>query len=324
VAIARHGHLVYRESFGFADVATKEKVTPGHLFRIASVSKPITSAAIYKLIEDSKLNPGAKVFGPNGVLAADYGGIRGPHLGQITIHQLLTHTCGGWENDGNDPMFKNPQMNHKELITWTLQHQPVKNPPGQHYAYSNFGYCVLGRVIEHLSGEKYPAFVHQHVLGPCGVKGPKTMRIAGNTQQERVPGEVVYYAQADGKDGNPYDMNVRRMDSHGGWLATADDLVHFAMHVDGFNTTPSILRPETIHEMTTPTKAGPDYASGWSINSAHNWWHNGSLPGANSIMVRTASGLCWAALINTRTKGVDGALDQLIWKMVGEVPAWHA
>jgi CubicO group peptidase (beta-lactamase class C family) len=105
------------------------------------------------------------------------------------------------------------------------------------YLHSNFGYCVLGRVIEKLTGRTYEAAVRERVLRPCGIS---SMRISGNTLAERAGREVVYYDQ-DGED--PYRMNVRRMDSHGGWLATPTDLVRFLVRVDGFPTKPDILKP---------------------------------------------------------------------------------
>ena len=76
--------------------------------------------------------------------------------------------------------------------------------------------------------------------------------------------------------------------------------------------------------MTTPTAANPGYACGWAVNKAPNWWHNGSLPGTSSILVRTASGLCWAALANARTQGIGPGLDQMMWKIAKAVPEWRA
>jgi hypothetical protein len=86
--------------------------------------------------------------------------------------------------------------------------------------------------------------------------------------------------------------------------------------------------------MTTPAPAYPQnspakYARGWMVrgNGAGNWWHNGSLPGSTTIMVRTATGLCWAALTNTRTQPsdeIDKALDAMMWDVARRVPAWSA
>jgi len=318
VAVARHGEMVYQQGFGFADKAAGERVTTESRFRIASISKPITSVAIFTLIEQGKLRLDDLIFGKQGILKFDYGETYPERVTKITLHHLLTHTCGGWENDGSDPMFHQPQWNQRELITWTLREQPLKNEPGTHWAYSNFGFCLLGRVIEKVTGRGYEEFVQKEVLAKCGVTD---MRIGGNTLAQRAPGEVVYYGQK-GTGTNPYNMNIARMDSHGGWIGTPSDLVRFAMHVDGFRTTPNILSASSIKTMTAGTSANPHYACGWNVNSVPNWWHGGSLPGTQSIMVRTASGLCWAAFTNTHAEGLN--LDGMMWEMAKAVPAWKA
>jgi len=316
VAIARHGQLVYAEAFGLADKAASEKVTPEHLFRICSVTKPITSAAVFLLVEQGKLKLDDFVFGRKGMLGAAFSDVYHSFLDQVTIHHLLTHTAGGWSNHENDPMFTHPQMNHHELIAWTLKNRPLENAPGTHYAYSNFGYCLLGRVLENAAGKPYEEFVRANILAKCGIQN---MRIAGNTLAERAPKEVVYYTQ-QGEDA--YGMNVRRMDSHGGWIATPSDIVKFACHVDGLDARENILTPQSIKLMTTATSANPGYASGWLVNSVPNWWHDGNLPGSVSLVVRTARGLCWAAFANMRGPGMD--LDGMMWKMAKAVPSWKA
>jgi CubicO group peptidase (beta-lactamase class C family) len=318
VAISRHGRFVYRGAFGFADRAKQEKLTPDHLFRIASTTKPITSVAIFSLIEQRRLQLDAPIFGDSGILGFDYATLYPDPVKQITLTHLLTHTSGGWTKGQGDPMFLNPKMNHRELIAWTLAHQPLKNPPGTHYGYSNFGYCLLGRVIEKITGRNYAEFVRQEVLAKCDVR---EMQLAGNTLAERAPREVVYFGQ---QNQNPYGMSVRRMDSHGGWIGAPTDFVQFLMHVDGFTTTPNILSAETWKTMTTSSAINPGYACGWCVNKAHNCWHDGSLPGTTTIIVRTASGLCWAGFTNTRTQGMDGALDLTMWKIARAVPAWKA
>lgn len=314
VAIAKNGQVVYQEGFGFADLEKREKLTPRHAFRIASVSKPITSVTLFSLIEQGKLQLQDRVFGPKGLLASDYESPPSSPLNDITIHHLLTHTCGGWSNAKRDPMFLNPKMNHRELIAWTLKKIPLEHTPGTHYDYSNFGYCLLGRVIERVAGIPYADAVQKDVLTKCGVD---SMRIAGNTLAERADHEVVYYGQ--NKD-NPYSMNIRRMDAHGGWMGTPTDLVKFAIHVDGFDNTPDILRADTLKTMTTPSRVHAHYACGWVVNKEQNWWHNGSIPGIMTNLVRTASGLCWAAFANTRTTGISKGIDELMWKMVRAVP----
>jgi CubicO group peptidase (beta-lactamase class C family) len=319
MAVARDGEVLYERAF--ADLDRRERVTPQHLFRIASVSKPLTSVTLFRLMESGRLTLEDTVFGPRGILGNAFGGA--PYkqwVEEIRIKHLLTHTAGGWRNDGADPMFRNAAMGHRELITWTIENAALSHPPGEHYAYSNFGYCILGRVIEKVTGTPYEQQVRDAVLKPCGVTD---MRIGGNTLAERAPNEVIYHG-AGGQ--NPYNMNVRRMDSHGGWLATARDLALFASNVDGQLASRNILKPATIREMTTASPANAGYAKGWAVNSTPNWWHGGALTGTSSIMVRTASGFCWAALANTREASGDtgGAMDRMMWDLVRQVKDWQA
>jgi len=324
VAIAREDSLAYHEAFGLANREPQQAILPSSLFRIASVSKPITAVAIFKLIEQGKITLSDTVFGNGGILGNDYGTQPyKPFVREVSVDHLLTHTAGGWSNDSRDPMFQFPQFSQAELISWTLDNQPLQNIPGEHFAYSNFGYCVLGRIIEKVTQISYEQFVRQEVLRPCGIED---MRISGNTQAERASGEVAYFGQ-NGED--PYSMNVRRMDSHGGWLASASDLVRFATHIVGSNGQPGLLRSGSVRTMGTPGAASPasdevKYAHGWNVrdNGRGNWWHTGSLPGTSSILVRTAGGFCWAALANTRSAGIDLALDQMVWEMTRQVKGW--
>lgn len=329
IAISRNARFVYDRAFGLMDRTRALQAEQSTLFRIASVTKPITSVTVFSLIEKGKLNLTDKVFGPSGVLGTNYG--KGPYkqyVTDITVDHLLTHTSGGWPNDASDPMFQHDSWDHEKLISWTLENLALSYPPGQHWAYSNFGYCVLGRVIEQVVGQPYEAYVRANVLAPCGITD---MQIGRNKEGQRFPNEVTYFGQYSE---DPYKMNVTRMDSHGGWVASTTSLVQFLDHLGGSPNLPSLLKPETIRMMTTPAPAYPQnspgkYARGWMVrnNGQGNWWHSGSLPGTTTIMVRTATGMCWATLTNTRTEPhneMDAALDQLIWNMVRVVPAWGA
>ena len=125
-------------------------------------------------------------------------------------------------------MFRHDEMDHRQLISWTVANQDLNNPPGEKYAYSNFGFCIVGWILEKVTRQPYDAFVRERILRPCGIED---MRIAGNTRSERAPSEVGYY---DPDRESPYRMNVRRMDSHGGWIASATDLVRFAIRAAQF------------------------------------------------------------------------------------------
>lgn len=127
VAIATKGEPVYVEAFGFADKERQETLTTQHRFRIASVTKPITSAGILLLMQAGRLRLTDHVFGPNSILGGEYKTPPGRQdIEKITVEHLLTHTSGGWPNNHDDPMFENKQMSHRELITWVLENQPLR------------------------------------------------------------------------------------------------------------------------------------------------------------------------------------------------------
>ncbi len=321
LAFVRGPRVLYHGCFGEARQEEQQPVRPDSLFRIASGSKPFTAAAIFLLVEDGRLSLDDRVFAPGGVLGqlAQLGPQR-EWLDAMTVQDLLTHTSGGWGNRRQDPMFQRPELDHDQLIAWTIRTRELQHPPGEHYAYSNFGYCVLGRVIERITGQTYAEFLRQRILRPVGIDGMQigTVRPATN--------EVRYYGQA-GED--PYDVPLARLDAHGGWIGTAMDLARFLaclfspMDNEG---APGILRLEHLQMMTTGSPANPDYACGLAVNHVGNAWHTGSLPGTMSIMVHTRSGLSWAAVLNTRSRRNDaaGQLDDLLWQMARRVPAWRA
>jgi CubicO group peptidase (beta-lactamase class C family) len=326
IAISHNGRFVYDEAVGMVDRANLTQAKQISLFRIASVTKPITAVTIFSLIEQGKLSLTDKVFGPSAILDIKYGKPPyKPFITDITVDHLLTHTAGGWPNDANDPMMLNPTWNQTKLITQTIAKVPLTHPPGTHWAYSNFGYCLLGRVIEAVTGEDYDAYVETDILGPSSIS---TMKIGRNKESDSAQDEVVYYGQFDE---DPYKLNITRMDSHGGWIASSTELVQFLNHVAGAPGIPALLKPDTIKMMTTPAPAYPQgdarYARGWMVRNkgAGNWWHNGSLPGTTSLMVRTPTGFCWAALCNTSIEPADeinSALDQMMWNIVRTVPGW--
>lgn len=179
-------------------------------------------------------------------------------------------------------MFQQPST-HAQLIGWVLDNRDPESMPGTKYDYSNFGFCVLGRIIEKFSRQTYENYVRDNVLGPCGITN---MYIGANDLAGRRYNETVYYDASS----NPYSMQVRRMDAHGGWLASPIDLVKLLVRADGFTSKPDILSSSSFSTMTKTSDQNPGYAKGWQVNGS-NFFHNGSLPGTGSILVRTGGGL---------------------------------
>lgn len=257
-------------------------------------------------VEKGLLKLDTPVFGAGGILGEAYGRFLPERVRAITVDHLLMHTSGGWGNDKDDPMFAHPRLKHDELIAQTLANQKQAHPPGGNYAYSNFGYCVLGRILEKVTKQSYETFLTREVLAKCGIT---RMELGGNTLAERREKEVEYVTTPPRQ---AYSMNVARMDAHGGWIATAGDLVKFASQL------PKLISADSIRTMTTPG-GNPGYARGWAVNKVPNWWHTGGLPGTTTIMVHTAKGICWAGLLNGRT---EGNLDRLMWEIGRTIKAW--
>jgi CubicO group peptidase (beta-lactamase class C family) len=313
IAISRNERLVFARGFGFADRDAKQKVHPLSRFRIASISKPVTAVAVMELVETGKLKLDQKVFGSGALLGTTYGSKPyGARVKAITVRHLLQHTSG-WSNEDKDPMFMSSSLGQKALIDWMLDNRTPKAAPGTAYEYLNFGYCLLGRIIEKVTGPTYEAYV-KSVLKQCGVTA---MEIGGAKLSERKPGEVVYYG------GSPYNLLPRRMDAHGGWIASTVDLLRFMARTDGFAAKTDILEPGTQVSMNTGSTPNAGYGAGWIVDSSWRG-HNGAMAGTIGFLVRRNDGFSYAVLANTRPDGdkfcfeLKGVMDEV----VGAVGAW--
>jgi CubicO group peptidase (beta-lactamase class C family) len=322
IALSKSGRFVFDHAGGMADRQHTIQAQQNSLFRIADLSKPITAVTIFSLMEAGKLNLTDHVFGSAGILGTKYG--KAPYkmyVTDVTVDHFLTHTAGGWAADDNDPMFHNNGWDQSKLISETIDNAPLTSQPGTRWAYSNFGYCVLGRVIEQVTGQAYETYVQANILAPCGIT---TMQIARKSERQRAADEVVYIGQYSE---DPYKININRIDSSAGWIASSTELVQFLDHAAGAPGIPALLKPETIRAMTTPAPAYPPgdarYARGWMVANEGNgsWWHSGSLPGSTALMIRNADASCAAALFNTRTEPhqeMDSALYEMVQNMERE------
>ena len=231
IAVMRDKRLVYAAGFGVADKDSGLPMSPRHRLRVASVSKPVTHVAVLKLLADTNLDSSSKVFGSNTILGNTWATPSGnPDIEDITIDHLIRHRAGfrriNKDGNGSDPMFDYTGTNHSGLITWALENYPLGYTPGTSPAdltgsdmYSNFGYCLLGRVIEKKTGKTYEAYVRDNFMKPAGA--PDVV-IGGDKEADRKSDEVVYYG------GGAYSgVKPKRFDSHGGWIARPLDLLRF-------------------------------------------------------------------------------------------------
>jgi N-acyl-D-amino-acid deacylase len=332
VAVTREGRLVYARGFGFADVENGLVVKPDALFRVASVSKPITAVAVLQLVDRGKVKLDEPVLS---YLKLKPSGRRfDARWEKVTVRHCLQHT-GGWDRDrkgGFDPIATPGRIRFAlrldvlpspdDVVRYVLG-RPLDFDPGTRAAYSNVGYLVLGRVIEAVTGQRYEPWVTTNVLGPIGAG---RMLLARAIPEKRPAAEVRYYdaRQRLGECLYPPRVgrrvplpdgteNIESFEAHGGWVSSAVDLVRFAAAFDYDRKSP-LLSAVTIREMWArpPGAAGYDndaqpldvyYGCGWQVrpddDGRANVWHTGLVSGACAILVRRADGMNWAVLFNT-------------------------
>ena len=276
------------------------------------------------------------------------------------MRHLLQHR-GGWDREQSfDPMFRSveiatslgtcPPAAPNDIVRFMLS-QPLDFEPGLRYAYSNFGYCLLGRVIEHASGTDYETYVRRNLLSPLGID---RMRIAKTLPSGRASGETCYYepgsptgpAVVGDELGVPVPQPygawyVEAMDAHGGWIASAVDLVRFATQLQNAQPAGPLSR-KSLEAMAAcpPGAAGHDsdgapqdsyYGLGWSVRPVGregkcNLWHNGLFSGSSALLVIRHDGLCWAVLFNTSATADGRApadkIDSLVHQAADAVGVW--
>jgi len=347
LAIAHRGKLLYARGFGLADRDTGAPVRPTTRFRIASVSKPFTAVAILKLVEQGKVGIDDPVLPLLGRPAKD------PRWARITIRHCLQHR-GGWDRAiSGDPIgqmgeiFKTtgipPPYDPAQIVRYMLS-RPLDFEPGARMAYSNLGYLVLGRVLAKVAGVDYEDFVRTAVLKPLGLN---SLKLGKATWKDREADEARYHTRDNRTGLSLYDPfgppvpypygaeNFEGFEAHGGWIATASDLVRFA---DAFHdaTKCPLLKPETIallqarpdgnagHEADGQPKAAY-YGAGWMVRPIKdgqvNLWHSGLIAGSEALLVKRWDGWSWAVLFNSNgaAKGsnLSGAIDPLLHRALG-------
>ncbi len=319
IAIAKEGKLVMAKGYGYANYENEELVEPRHIFRIASVSKLLTAIGIMKLYEEGKLDIHSKVFGKNGILkdSSYLKEIKDDRIYNITISNLLNHS-GGWSSKRPDPMFsyftvarklKRPlPVTLEDVIEYTLA-KNLDFKPGSKSSYSNFGYAILGRIIEIISNQSYEEYIKTNILFPLEIYD---MHLARSFYYQKHVNEVSYYETDNPRKVPTFNdtktlvpkayggNDMELIAPTGGWLASPSELMKLILAIDGFESKPDILKEETIDMMVDTKDVGVPY--GWKGVSKGFWWRTGTLTGTSALIARQSNGLCWIVIFNTSPK----------------------
>lgn len=333
LAVMRGGKLVHTAGYGFADVAKGTPVRPDSLFRIASISKPITAVGVMQQVERGKVkldDPVLKYVDLKPFV--EPGKEADARIKDITVRHCLQHSAG-WDRDkSGDPIGMVRVMTEKlktdgpppvsAVIRFTLG-RPLDFAPGERFAYSNVGYLLLGRVIEAASGRKYEEYIQKEVLEPIGITG---MSLGRALPENRPAAEVRYHDPIGFRQPCIYPprrgelvplpdgvQNVEAYEAHGGWVSSAPDLVKFAAAFDDPKKCKLLSADsiKTMWERPAYEKGRGYYALGWTVrpvgdDGKANAGHGGALsPGCSTSLVHKADGTNWAVLFN-QFRGADG------------------
>ncbi|HKZ38268.1 MAG TPA: serine hydrolase, partial [Chryseolinea sp.] len=211
VLISQDGKIVYKKTFGYADIAKKEKVSTETKFRIGSITKQFTAASILKLQEENRLSVTDKLS----KYFPDF-----PRAEEVTLHHLLTHTSGIHSYTGKNDFIQKviKPVTNEELLTY-FKNDPYDFNPGEQYRYNNSGYFLLGYIIEKVSGKSYSKYLKDTFFDPLQMK---------NTGVHTTTLKLKNEAKGHMKSGTKYDMapnwDMSWAGGAGALYSTVDDL----------------------------------------------------------------------------------------------------
>ena len=316
LAIVRNDSLVYAKGYGWADEENEIEMEPGHILRMASVSKLLTATGIMVLQDKGMLSINDTVFGPSGILNDTLftQTIKDKNYYKITVEHLMRHQ-GGFSRD---PLFSSRDVKNQ----LQLDHAPeradfyklvlrrrLRFVPGTWQDYSNFGYLLLSEIIEKVSGKPYEQFMREEVLIPAGCYD---MHISGIYYKDKYPNEVRYYThEGDGKFVEEYNgsgkivercyggNNIPLLSGAGAWCGSPIEIARLVASIDGSPEVEDIISKEAFEQMTEYFDSST-FSLGWNdTNPARSWSRSGTLSGTCALVERFPDGECWILITNT-------------------------
>lgn len=254
VAVGRAGEVVWAEAFGWADLSSDALATPRTLYPVGSISKSFTATAAGVLRERGRLDFDV----PIQQYLPDFPEKRWP----ITAGQLMGHIAGVVRSGGMAETLRQPHCDDARAAIDAVAEDTLLFEPGTEWRYSNFGYRLVGAVVESAAGEPFLEFIDREVFTPAGMD--HTVPDLG----DEGPDEAVKYDRAGLgtlRRGQEIDMSCSM--APGGFLSTPTELVRFGFAM----LNGKILEPETVQFLWTPQRlasgAPTEYGYGWGIDN---------------------------------------------------------
>jgi CubicO group peptidase (beta-lactamase class C family) len=296
--------VVFRQGYGLADVETGRECTPETNFRMASVSKQFTAAAVMRLVEQGllSLDDTLDKFFPG---FPDYGR-------EIKVRHLLTHTSGLPDYEGLVPKGTTLQLDDLDVLQLLLETKQPKFAAGEKFDYSNSAFVLLGLIAEQVTQKLYHEFVREEILVPSGMANSLIFQRGLNEVSNRAFG----HEQKDGQWLRA-DQSVTSATRGDGCVYTSlDDYANWLQTIDA----EKVLKPSTWDEIFRPQVEaweGTRYGFGWFLDTYRGEpriYHNGDSQGFRITSQRFPKRRA-AVLIQ-----LNGSVDDEKWPMtkVGE------
>src|SRR5271163_225078 len=280
VAVVQDGELIWSAGFGMADLENFVPATSSTLFRLGSISKPITATAILQLSERGKLDLDAPV--------QKYCAAFPKKEWPITTRELLNHLGGirhyNPDLHGDIPEDSARHFTSMEESLTIFENDPLVAEPGTKFQYSTYGYTVLGCVLEGASAQKYVDYVTENVFRPAAMHATRADDFFAI-----IPHRTRWYHKdAQGALQNAGVLDSSYKISGGGWLSSADDLARFETAI----LADALLKRSTRDLMWTAGKTADgkqlDYALGWGLGKKYGlslFAHTGGQQGTSTCIL---------------------------------------
>lgn len=273
VLVLRDGKPIVRKSYGFADLEQRVAATPATNYRLASVTKQFTAAAILLLMQDGKLSLDDRVrkWLPSLPDTTD----------AITIRHLLTHTGGLIDYEDIMPADQAWQLRDIDVLRLLEKERKVYFAPGSDYRYSNGGYAMLALIVEKASGGTFQDFLAKRIFQPLGMRNT----LAYVWEGPPVPNRAFGYTFAEGKWRRLDQSPTSAVLGDGGVYSSIDDLAKWDAALYDDRLLSAASRKLAFTPWTKTDVADVRYGFGWRI-TGETLWHSGETTSFRNVIVR--------------------------------------
>ena len=291
-AVLRDGAVLHTTALGMENPFQSKPATTDTRFRLASVSKMLTAVAIMQLVNQGSIQLDQPFAGQLGL----DGPFTDQRVATVTVRQLMSHTSGFSAAHG---IFFGHGVDTWRQAADNALGQALQFDPGTAFQYSNTNFCLLGLMVESVTGQSFESAIRERVLKPVGINA----HLAPTFDTE--PGDALHAA-------SPGRNYMEALGPAGGWVATPLDVAKLADALRAESPGPHLLDESTVDKMRVSVNVPveiPPPANGWSYGLGlmlfgdGSWGHTGTIESTHAVVVNRPDGLTVAVLVSGKEPG---------------------